>query len=79
MRVPYYDNFGVLIGYTELAGSRLLVFDANGKYKGKVQDGKTFDDNGVLISMSEIPGFLFKSLKELPRVISIPDDSIYPY
>jgi len=67
------DNYGRMIGRTEVSGGAILVYDSNGVYMGRAVNGKTYNSNGVMVAMGEVPGILIKSekiMRQLPNKIS---------
>ena len=60
-----YGPGGIIIGSTcksgsTIRGARIDVYDANGMYRGFVDDEGTFDDTGYMVSSSKVPGLLLK-------------------
>ena len=60
-----YGPGGIVLGHTckngsTIRGERIDVYDANGMYRGWVDDYGTFDETGYQISTSRMPGLLLK-------------------
>jgi len=60
------DNLGRIQGRLEPRGGDVYVYDRNGVYQGKTSGGKTYNKNGIIIAIGEIPGILIKSKNKLP-------------
>lgn len=53
-----YNKTGEVIAKIIKQNNMTYVYDATGVPKGRCENGQTFDNTGVLISNSEIPGLL---------------------
>jgi len=61
-----YSPYGQIVGRMEPMGGEIYVYNANGVYQGRTANGKTYDKNGVMVAIGEIPGLLLKSKLQLP-------------
>lgn len=53
-----FDRRGLLMGHIERSGRTTEVRDRQGLLLGRVEDGKTYDRNGLLVANGDLSTFM---------------------